>query len=320
MRFPIGAMSLGDIFARSFQLLFSRLGTLYAIMLLVELPVFALRLSLPDLMLNGPGPLVVLLPTLTLQTIGTGAMIRVIMQEYLDRPVTFGQAFQFALGRFGALLGTSLLSGLCVLLGLLFCLIPGIYLAVVFSLASQVVVVEDWAGMEALSRSKGLVQGYFWRVFGVLFLVWLCGALVSSAVSASAAMALPYQEGVQMFDIIVTVRLSSYPNYALVTTLTTLVQTFFQTYTGICTTLLYFDLRNRKEAFDLELEAEKINTLVERFGDRARPGRLVSESGDTGIQTPEDGVRPAGGAPAPPGTGIQPADPDVPPPGRGPLP
>jgi hypothetical protein len=98
------------------------------------------------------------------------------------------------------------------------------------------------------------------------------------------------------------------------------VQIFFQTYTGVCTTLLYFDLRNRKESFDLELEAEKINTLVERFGARARPGRVAGEPGDTGIQQAGDGIQPSGGSALPPSTGFQQDRPDAPPPDPGPHP
>jgi hypothetical protein len=319
MKYPIGTMSVGDVLARGIQLFFSRLGLFYAIMLIVELPVLALQLALPDLMLNGWGGLLLLLPALIFQTIGTGAMIRVIMQEYLDRPVSFGEAFQFALGRFGPLLGTSILVGLFVFLGFLACLIPGIYLAIIFSLASQVVIVEDRSGMDALNRSKALVDGHFGRVFGTLFLLGLIGGIVSIGLGVVAAVALPYQEAVPGGPF-GAVRLSNYPNYALTTVITTLVQIFFQTYTGICTTLLYFDLRNRKEAFDLELEAEKINTLVERFGARARPGRVQGQPGDTGIQQPAEGIQLSGGGTAPPGTGIQRAGPDSPPPGPGPLP
>jgi hypothetical protein len=321
MKYPIGAMTVGDVLSRGLKLLFARLGLFYGIMLLVELPVLALQLAMPDFMVNGLGALVLLLPALVFQTIGTGAMIRVIMQEYLGRPVSFGEAFQFALGRFGGLLGTSILVGLFVFLGGLACLIPGIYLGVIYSLSSQVVIVEDRVGMNALGRSQALVEGHFWRVFGTLFLLGLCGGVAGAVVGGLASLALPYQEIVRSASPFGAVRVGNYPNFAITTVITTLVQIFFQTYTGICTTLLYFDLRNRKEAFDLELEAEKINVLVERFGARARPSRVSGQPGDTGIQQQDEGIQPPGGSTAPPGTGIQPAGPDAPPPaGPGPLP
>lgn len=302
MKYAIGTMSTGDILGRGFALLFSRFALFYTIMMLMELPILALRLALPDLMVSGVGNLVLVIPTLILQTIGTGAMIRVIMQDYLDRPVSFGEAFQYALSRFGALLGTSFLSGLLVFLGCLACLIPGIYLGIVYSLASPVVIVEDQAGMDALNRSRRLVDGYFGRVFGILFLVGLIAAIVSGGVEFFAATALPFVEG----DRIGAIHLSNYSNYAVVTSASALVQIFFQAYTSICTTLLYFDLRNRKESFDLELEADKIDAWTERFRPRSYPASQDIQQPDGGIQSPDAAVEP-------PSTGIRPASSEAPP-------
>jgi len=45
-------------------------------------------------------------------------------------------------------------------------IIPGIILSVWFSLAIYVLIVEDLKGMNALLRSKQLVSGYWWKVFG----------------------------------------------------------------------------------------------------------------------------------------------------------
>jgi hypothetical protein len=112
MKYPIGAMSVGDILGRGFVLFFSRFGLFYSIMLIVDLPLLALRLLLPDIMLSGLGLLALVIPTVILQAIGTGALIRVVMQEYLDRPVRFGESIQFALNRLGSLIGTPFWPGL----------------------------------------------------------------------------------------------------------------------------------------------------------------------------------------------------------------
>jgi hypothetical protein len=253
-----------------------------------------------------------LVPSVILQTIGTGAMIRAIMQEYLDRPVRFGESFQFALSRFGSLLGASLLAGLIILLGTIACLLPGIYFAIVYSMVSQVVIVEDQGGMDALKRSKSLVDGHFGRALGLFFIVGLCTAVLSGGVSMTAALALPYEAARSPFNPFST-QLVSYPNYAINMTITTLVQIVAQTFTAICTTLLYFDLRNRKEAFDLELEADKLSAWTERF-------RSTSHLPSTAIQQPDGGIQPSSTGSKPPSTGIQAADSGTPPSGAKPLP
>ena len=51
--------------------------------------------------------------------------------------------------------------------GLVAFVIPGIWLAVVLYFASQAVVAEGRPPIEALRRSRELVRGQWWRVFGI---------------------------------------------------------------------------------------------------------------------------------------------------------
>lgn len=70
-----------------------------------------------------------------------------------------------------------------ILIGIGFCLlvIPGIYLAVLLCFSELFVVVEGKPFVEAMKASKGLVQGSWWRVFGlflVVGMIFLSGALL----------------------------------------------------------------------------------------------------------------------------------------------
>ena len=60
----------------------------------------------------------------------------------------------------------SILSGLIVMGGFLLLIVPGIILTIWFALAVYILVSEDRRGMNALFRSKQLVSGYWWGVFG----------------------------------------------------------------------------------------------------------------------------------------------------------
>ena len=307
MQDPSVVMTTGAIFGRSFKIFFVRLPLLYAIMLVAQLPILALQLTLPDLMMSGVGALMLLLPTVVLQMIATGAMIRIIMQDYLGRPVATVEALQIALHRLGALVGTAILSGLLVFLGSLACLIPGIYFAIVYSLVSQVVIVENLSGMDALNRSKQLVKSDFGRVFGILFLLVICVSVPSALVTVAVSSALPYaQLVVSPGDVLGKTVLTSYPNYAINEVLVLLVQTLTEVFMGICVTLLYFSLRNRNEAFDLQLEADRISAWVEHFRPRAHEG-------STHIQPPDVGVVPPSSDVEPHSTGIRPSKPEIPP-------
>jgi len=59
----------------------------------------------------------------------------------------------------------SIISGFIIIGGYLLFIIPGIILAIWFSLAAYVLVSEDRTGMIALFRSRQLIKGYWWKVF-----------------------------------------------------------------------------------------------------------------------------------------------------------
>ena len=65
------------------------------------------------------------------------------------------------------------LVGIITVLGFVLLIIPGIIFYVWYSVATYVFVFEDVKGMSALKKSKELVKGYWWPVFGRLF-VFAC--------------------------------------------------------------------------------------------------------------------------------------------------
>ena len=77
--------------------------------------------------------------------------------------------------RFFSYLWISLLSGFIALGGFLLFIIPGIILSVWFSFGLYILVAEDRRGLNALLRSKHLVQGYWWPIFGRFLALGLLG-------------------------------------------------------------------------------------------------------------------------------------------------
>jgi hypothetical protein len=123
-------------------------------------------------------------------------------------------------------------------------------------------VVERHSGAAAMSRSKDLTEGYRGRVFGVILLLGILVGLASLAASLMNNV-LPGVEYVKRtgardnpFDPGIPV-IVNYTNYAINTAVAFLVQIFAGTFLAIATTLLYFDLRIRKEGYDLEVAASR---------------------------------------------------------------
>jgi hypothetical protein len=253
MKFQIGAMTVGDILDRGLKLLLARLGTFYAINLIVLSPIIAVQLATPVLG-AGLGFLVVPILNLILQPIGTAAILHVISQEFVDQRVGVGDAFRFALSRFGTLLGASIISGFIIGIGLGCILVPGLIFWTWYALVPQVVVVEGLGVTASLNRSKQLGEGFRWRIFGIICLVLTLMVIILVALALLLGQVFPQNEVVPVAGGGIRFVLN-YRNYAIDTVITELVIILMGTFQAVCLTLLYFDLRIRKEGFDLEMAA-----------------------------------------------------------------
>lgn len=298
MGIRITEMTIGEIIGNGLKMLISRFPLFILLELIIHSPVLAIQLALPDFAVhpNFQG-LVTFLPMVILGPIGTAALLRVITQDYLERPVSLGEALSFALGRFPALLGTSFLAGLGMMLGFVLCFLPGIYLAIVWSLVNQVVVMENLSGSPALTRSRDLVVSSSGRVLGIIFFVVIIAFVPATIAQFALNILLPHLE-IQQVAIFGPriVRISSFENYAIVVVSSLVINAIAQAFMAICMTLLYFDLRNRTEAFNIE--------QIDAWSDQYRswrdepdapfdaPPKDASTKGSTGIQAAEPPARP----------------------------
>jgi hypothetical protein len=88
---------------------------------------------------------------------------------------------------FWPLLAVSLLFGIGVAIGFVLLIIPGLYLLVIWSVVAPVTVLEQPGVFDAFRRSRELVRGNGWAVFGVIVVVFLAVAVVSIAVGIAAS-------------------------------------------------------------------------------------------------------------------------------------
>lgn len=84
----------------------------------------------------------------------------------------------------GRLLMVAVVAALLVTLGFVLLVVPGLILITVWSLAAPVIVVERPPGLAALGRSRELVRGNGWRVFGVILLLDVLVAVIAGAIEA----------------------------------------------------------------------------------------------------------------------------------------
>jgi hypothetical protein len=95
--------------------------------------------------------------------------------------LTIGQTFSRAQQHIGRLAVAGILAGLAIAVGLLLLIVPGLYLLTIWSVIIPVIVLENRAIMEAFGRSRELVRGNGWNVFGLIvigFLILLAAGIV----------------------------------------------------------------------------------------------------------------------------------------------
>jgi hypothetical protein len=140
-----------------------------------------------------------------------------------------GQVLIAGFEAFTPLFGAVVLAALGITIGFLALIVPGVYLAVRWYFVPQAVVVDGARGPAALTRSSQLVQGFWWRTFGLVVL-------------ANLAVALPGVLLLAPFDAIAAS--SDHAMWRLAgTIITTSVTTPF---VALYSTLLYYDLLARR--------------------------------------------------------------------------
>ena len=175
--------------------------------------------------------------------IATGALYRAVAQTYIGAEADWRESLRFGAKRFHRLLWLSLIYAVIVTLGFIALIVPGVWMMVAFSCATPVLMAEGIGGWAALKRSAFLVKGRWLVVLGVLIVSGLLAAIVA---------------GVIVGIILGFVHVTSPVGYvALDTGLTALITVITTPFTVAAATVMYFDLRVRKEGFDIELLARE---------------------------------------------------------------
>ena len=87
--------------------------------------------------------------------------------------LSFGETLQAARPAVGRVAVASILAGLAIGIGLILLIAPGLYLLTIWCLIVPVIVLEGAGTTAAFSRSRELVRGFGWQVFGTLVLVFV---------------------------------------------------------------------------------------------------------------------------------------------------
>jgi len=188
------------------------------------------RDALPDLDILLPN----LVAGLIIYVILGGAIAVIARDVYLDRTPDVAAAYRIVAARFVSLAVVSISVVIMLTIGLIFLFLPVLYPLSRFFAARQAVVLEGLGPWRALGRSSELSVGVKWHIIGTLILGGLLTIIISLGAGLAAGMI---------------------PSNVVQRIVETLIGVCVRPFFSIVETLLYYDVRIRKEAFDIEYMA-----------------------------------------------------------------
>jgi hypothetical protein len=233
-----------EIIDAAFEILRREYLTLVTIMAVVQL-LLGIDLSTPEKMsLSAQNQGWVSLLGMFALSLSTAAIIGAVSEAYLGRKPSVGRALGPMARRFVTIPFAATLRFVVSYFFLLFIFVPGFYLYSRWATLSAVIVLENKGPFSGLGRAWSLAADRVWAsfltqligyvIFIAIWVLWYGAVmLVGSMVPALA------RPGILMAAQLIPIIL-------------------FYPFVGIVTTLMYYDLRIRKEAFDLEMMANDL--------------------------------------------------------------
>lgn len=171
------------------------------------------------------------------------ATIFAVSDLFLAREATVRAAFNRVKGRFLRLVGVEILVGLLLIVGFIALIIPGIILMCRTVVAVPVAMLEDESPASAISRSMDLTKSFGMQVFLIILLVWALAWVTTVVFQMPFIVLAAMQKTGQQLPLI----------WQILQHLATFVsETIIGPIGTIAFCLMYYNLRVRKEAFDLQ--------------------------------------------------------------------
>jgi hypothetical protein len=150
---------------------------------------------------------------------------------YFDRTVDVAKAFRLVFQRFGGIFLASLITGVSVMLGTLVFILPGIYIYCRLFATKQAILLEGSGGGASIGRSWRLSKSSVRHILNTLGLALLLNLAVGIGANVLAKMI---------------------PSQIVQQVIATIVGCLVYPIVGIIETMLYYDIRIRREGFDIE--------------------------------------------------------------------
>ncbi len=290
-------LSVGEVLDRSVKLYMANFGTLAKIVLVIVVPVQLISLAVtistfPGGALPGAtrgslggspspaytgGQVVVSVLGIITALLVTAACFKAVADAYLGERPQWRSSLGFALGRARSLLWLWVLYFVAVFIGTILLIVPGVYVFIACVVSTPVLLLEGHRGFKALRRSQALVRGRWWPTFGTFLVAIVLLFVVSAFVGLiiGVVFGLSFALGGRGGSFVLLFVISAVGG--------TVAEVVTRPFLAAVVTLMYFDLRVRKEGLDLQLMAGRIGAPAPRA-----PEALAAPAGAEAPAAPVD--------------------------------
>lgn len=170
--------------------------------------VISLIVSTISLALSSAGGVLAVLASVIVLTIGAFLIQAALTEAVADvrdgrADLSLGETVSRAWSSVGRVIAVSVVAGILIALGFILVIVPGLYLMTIWSVVIPAAVLERTGVGESLGRSRALVRGYGWTVFGVILLTALID-IVASIVLGLILGGLSYSVAHYVGDVLTT--------------------------------------------------------------------------------------------------------------------
>jgi hypothetical protein len=172
------------VFERIFEIYRDQFTLLIPAALILFFPVAILN----GLVLAGGGALAALATT-AIALIASFWYQGMVVQAVVDildgrRDHTIGSLFSSVSPFIWTLIGAGILATIIIVIGFILIIVPGLIALTFLAVVAPAVVIDRAGATGALGRSRDLVRGNAWRVFGVIVVLFIITAIITSILNA----------------------------------------------------------------------------------------------------------------------------------------
>lgn len=183
-------MSVGGVLGQAWQLYTKFFARFFVVAAIVFLVVNLINAVLGSVIGSSAGiAFLVAIISMVVSLVGTfwlqGALVYAV-EDVRDGRVdsSIGELFERVRPYLGTLIVAGLLAGLGIAIGLVLLIVPGLVLLTWWCLIVPVIVLEEKQVGEAFTRSRELVSGNGWTVFGIVIVTAVASAIASGIIQS----------------------------------------------------------------------------------------------------------------------------------------